>query len=127
MPALPPKVRSYLNKNYSGGKLNATATGCLADYKRTVITGDFDGDKRLDYAVKIIRGHKGYFIAFLRRETEYEAHILLSLSSIEMRNMGMTIAKKGEKYLIGDIEDNRFSHFPYDAPVIGVCESEACP
>lgn len=124
---LPAGIRGYLNKNYSGWKLTSVAPNCSSEYAQAIVTGDFDGDRKRDYAAKIIRGRKGYFIAFLERGIGYEAHVLFSTSASDIKNFGMTIAEKGEKYSIGDIEDNRYGRLPNDAPVLGACESEACP
>jgi hypothetical protein len=82
--------------------------------------------EKTDYAVKIIRGANGYFLGFLERTSGYEPHVLFSQPAREMANTGMTPARKGEKYSIGDIEDNRYGRLPNDAPIIGTCESEAC-
>lgn len=43
--------------------------------------------------------------------------------------MGLTVARKGEKYNIGDPYegDTRTARLPNDAPVIGPCESHAYP
>lgn len=124
---LPAKIRSYLNKHYSGWRLISVASNCFPDYNRAVVTGDFDGDRKPDYTVKIIRGGKGHFIGFLERAISYEAHVLLSTSASAIKTFGMTIGKKGERYSIGDYEDRRYGRLPNDAPVIGACESEACP
>ncbi len=124
---LPVQVRNYLNDSYSGWKQTVVANGCFADYKKSVVMGDFDGNGRRDYVVKFVHKSKGYFIAFLEQNTDYEPHILLSVSATEIRSMGLTVGKKGEKYSIGEVEDNKYGRLPYDTPIIGVCESEACP
>jgi hypothetical protein len=124
---LPEKLRGFLNKRHPGWRLNSEAPNCSKEYQRAIVTGDFDGDGKLDYVVKIIRGRKGYFIGLLERVRSFEAHILLETSGSQIKNFGMTRAKKGERYSIGEYEDGRYGRLPNDAPVIGPCESEACP
>ncbi len=98
---LPAKVKSYLDKNYLGWKQTSVATDCYSDFSRAIVAGDFDGDKKRDYAVKFIKGRKGYIIAFLERKTNYEAHVLESDSAAGIKNTGLSIARKGEKYPVG--------------------------
>ena len=123
-PAVPTKIQSYLNKNYSGWRQSATANNCYAEFKRAVVFGDFDGDGRRDYVVKFIHNHKGYILAFVARGIDYRPHILLDTSEGELNITGLTSARKGAK--MGN-ENGRTSRLPNDAPVIGTCESEACP
>lgn len=124
---LPSGIRSYLNTNYSGWRLVSAATNCSPEYNQAVVKGDFDGDKKPDYAVKITRGRKGYFLALLERDASYAAHVLLNTSAYQIKTFGMTISRKGERYSIGDYDNRRYGRLPNDAPVIGPCESEACP
>lgn len=120
--------RDYLDKNYSGWKQTSVATDCFSELARAVVAGDFDGDRKRDYAVKIIRGRKGYIIAILDRGTRVEAHVLVSESAADIKSMGLNIARKGEKYPIGgDYPDFTYGRLPNDAPVIGPCASEASP
>ena len=93
------------------------------------MAGDFDGNGKQDYAVRLTHKRKGYFMAFLEQKTDYQAHILLSLSATEIKQYGMTKAEKGDEYSIGDpYEDNaRTGRLPNDAPVIGPCGSLASP
>lgn len=124
--ALPPKIRNYLNENYSGWKLTSVATDCYSDFERAVVTGDFDGDRKRDYVVKITRGHRGYFIALLERRAGYEAHVLESMSATVIRNTGLSISRKGEKYPVGgDYPELIYGRLPNDAPLIGPCASHA--
>ena len=123
---LPAKVRSYLNKNYSGWKQTSVAKLCSSDFSKAIIAGDFDGDKKRDYAVKFTKGRKGYIIAFLERKTNYEAHILESDTAAGIKSTGLSIDRKGEKYPIGgDYPDLIYGRLPNDAPMIGPCASHA--
>lgn len=123
---LPVKVKSYLDKNYSGWKQTSIAKLCSSDFSLAVVAGDFDGDKKRDYAVKLIRGRKGYIIAFLERKINYEAHVLISDSAAGIQSIGLSISRKGEEYPVGgEYPDYILGKLPNDAPVIGECASHA--
>jgi hypothetical protein len=118
-PAVPAKIQSYLNENYSGWRQSATANNCFAEFKRAIVFGDFDGDGRRDFVVKFLHNRKGYILAFLARGAAYQPYVLLDTTAGELNTTGLTIARKGEK------PGN--ARLPHDAPVVGTCESEACP
>ena len=122
--ALPARIRSYLNTNYSGWALNSVANNCYPKFKRAVVIGDFDGDKKREYVVKIAQGQRGYFIALLDRRGDYEAHVLESLSIAEMKRTGLSISRRGEKYIV-DYDNQIYGRLSNDAPLIGTCESHA--
>ena len=110
------RVQSYLDKNYSGWKLEKLTSNsdCFNEFKRAVIKGDFDGDGKYDCVVRIIRGNEGYIIAFLERGTSYEVHVLIS--GVGIQNLGLSMGEKGK-------HDNVV--LQNDAPLIGECGSEA--
>lgn len=127
---LPVNVKSFLNKNYAGWKQSATNdTDCYADFRKLVVIGDFDGNGKRDYAVRMTHNRRGYLMALLGQNADYRAHVLLSVSATELKGYGMSLAKKGSKYSIGDPYegDNRTARLPNDAPVIGPCGSHAYP
>src|SRR3990170_1981543 len=70
--SLPTKVRSYLDKSYSGWKFSSVTDGCGSDFSNSKVSGDFNGDKQPDYAVKFLEGHKGYIIAFVSNSSDYK-------------------------------------------------------
>lgn len=123
---LPAKVKSYLNKNYSGWKQTFVAKLCSSDFSHAVVAGDFDGDRKMDYAVKFIRGRKGYIVAFLERKINYEAHVLSNDSATSIKSVGLSIARKGEEYPIGgEYPDYIYGRLLNDALMIGECASHA--
>ncbi|MDQ3712886.1 MAG: hypothetical protein M3388_11810 [Acidobacteriota bacterium] len=65
---LPAKINSYLNKNYAGWKISPTPNYC--GNAKSIVTGDFDGDKKNDYAAKIFKGKKDYIIVFVERKND---------------------------------------------------------
>ena len=117
---LPAKIKTYLNKNYKGWKLSPSKEGCGEETNNGVVNGNFNADKKLDYAVKITRGKKGYIIAFLAQKQNYKAFILHNYSAEEANTQSLTTYKKGEifKYNEKSIRLN------FDAPTDYFCESD---
>ena len=124
---LPAKVKSYLNKNYSGWKLSSVTDGCGSDYNNSTVSGDFNGDGKNDYAVKFIKGRRGYILAFVSSGSNYKSHTLESGSTKDIKNQGLGIARKGETYgeIINDDFDRATRRLQNDAPAGGLCESSA--
>lgn len=121
--SLPAKVTSYLDKSYSGWKLSAVAEGCNSDFNNSKVSGDFNGDKKTDYAAKFLKGRRGYIIAFVSGGSDYKPIILESGTAKEIKYQGLTIAKKGETYseIINDNFDRANRRLQNDAPVGGTC------
>jgi hypothetical protein len=125
--SLPAKISSYLNNNYKGWKLSSETDGCGAEFSKSKVSGDFNGDKKTDYAVKFLRGRKGYIIAFVSNRANYKPIILESGTTRDIKNQGLSIARKGETYgeIINDNFDRVTRRLQNDAPVGGTCESSA--
>ena len=120
---LPVKIKSYLNKNYSGWKISLTPSYC-GDGK-SVVSGDFNGDKKTDYAAKIFNGKKGYIIAFLARGTNYTPYLFHSLTAAETKETALIIYRQGEKYYTEPGEESSAMTLKNDAPYDSPCESDA--
>jgi hypothetical protein len=116
--AIPAKVRSYLKDNYSGYKLDAGDRICKS---RAVVSGNFNGDAKRDYAVMFNKGRSHYVIGFLSQGSNYKAHILEGGSASSILYVG----RKGEKYaeIVGNIDERVTRRLKYDAPGGGTCES----
>ena len=113
------KIKSYLNKNYKGWKLQKDE--CYPDSPgKAVVTGNFNGDKKLDYAVKLVRGKKGFIIAFLARKQSYKAFVLHDTDAEDVKSLSLDVWKKGERFELG--EQNVYLR--YDAPSDFRCESD---
>jgi len=121
---LPAKVKSHLNDNYSGWKLFSGARVCNS---RAVVSGNFNGDGRNDYAVMFKKGRNGYVVAFLSSGTDYKAHLLETRSSSEMQGVFLSVGRKGTTY--GEIIDENFNRrnrkLQFDAPEGGNCEASS--
>jgi len=120
---LPVKIKSYLNKNYSGWKISPTPSYC-GDGK-SVVSGDFNGDRKIDYAAKIFKGKKGYIIAFLARGTDYTPHLFHSLTAAETKETALIVYRKGEKYYTELGEESSAMTLKTDAPYDSPCQSDA--
>ena len=116
---LPTKIKSYLNKNYKGWKLQKDL--CYPDEPgKAVVTGNFNGDKKLDYAIKFVRGKKGFIVAFLAQKQSYKAFILHDTDAEDVKSLSLDVWKKGERFELG--EQNVYLR--YDAPSDFRCESD---
>jgi hypothetical protein len=121
---LPSTIRNLLNKNYAGWKLNQGVKNCAS---RPVVSGDFDGNGKIDYAVMFTTRSKGFIVAFLATGISYKALILETNSASNMKDYFLALAQKGEEYaeIINDNFDRVTRQTLTDAPVSGLCESSA--
>ena len=116
---LPTEIKSYLNKNYKGWKLQKDQ--CYPDSPgKAVVTGNFNADKKLDYAVKFVRGKKGFIIAFLALKQNYKAFVLHNTDAEDVKSLSLDVWKKGERFELGD----QNVYLRYDAPSDFRCESD---
>jgi hypothetical protein len=116
---LPTKIESYLNNNYKGWKLQKDE--CIPESPgKALVTGNFNGDKELDYAVKFVRGKKGFIIAFLGLKQNYKAFVLHNTNAKDVKTLSLDVWKKGERFELG--EQNVYLR--YDAPSDFRCESD---
>ncbi len=117
---LPTKIKSYLDKNYNGWKLSPSKKGCGEKTNNGVVNGNFNGDQKLDYAIKITSGKKGYIIAFLAQKQNYKAFVLHNYTAEEANTEYLTTYRRGEifKYNKKNIRLN------FDAPSDYFCESD---
>ncbi len=117
--SLPVKVQSYLMENYPGYKLYAGDR--ISCKSRSVVSGNFNGDAKRDYAVMFDKGRGHYVIAFLSQGSNYQPQVLVGGSSSSI----LYIGRKGEKYaeIVGNIDKRGMRRLKYDAPGGGTCES----
>ena len=121
---LPAQIRTYLNRNYKGWKLSPTTKDCAAPFTNNgVVTGNFNGDRKPDYAVKLTRGRKGYIIAFLAQNNGYKPFVLHDTDAGDVNNSSLGILKKGEEFAYGEDYEKSF-RLRYDAPQDYRCESD---
>ncbi len=120
--ALPAKIKNYLNKSYAGWKIQPTRSNCGSG--KSVVTGDFDNDRKIDYAVKIERGKRGYIVAFVARKNDYAPFVLYNLPAAELKDMTLIIYRKGEKYYTEMGEESSAITLKADALYDVPCESD---
>lgn len=123
---LPAQIKTYLTRNYRGWKLSPTTKDCGAEFTNNgVVTGNFNGDRKPDYAVKMTRGKKGYIIAFLAQNAGFKPYVLHNTDADDVNNLTLGVMKKGETFeLGGDAEDGMRLRLQYDAPEDYRCESD---
>ena len=80
---LPTSVRVMLNGRFSGWKFSEVSPEVRQFFKENmrgaspvVISGDFDGNGRRDYAVLIQRRARSYLVIFLRRTANYKMYVV---------------------------------------------------
>lgn len=89
---LPAKVKIHLDKSYSGWEYSTLSELCSSYPSESKISSDFDGNRKIDYVVKIKHGRKGYIIAFLSSGTNYKPVILESPSAIDIDGKTMELS-----------------------------------
>ncbi|HQU84088.1 MAG TPA: hypothetical protein PKY59_13220 [Pyrinomonadaceae bacterium] len=116
---LPTPIKSFLDKTYKGWKLQKDSCDPNAPGK-AVVSGNFNGDKKLDYAVKFVQGKKGFIVAFLARQKDYKAFVLHKTDANDVKTLSLDVWKKGERFELGgqDVVPK------YDAPSDFRCESD---
>ena len=106
---LPASARVMLNRRFPGWKFAEVSSDVQQFFKQemkgaspVVISGDFDGNRRRDYAVLIWHGYypkypgqataapRDYLVVFLRRGTHYKMHVIK-----EPNGEYIGLAKKG--------------------------------
>ena len=119
---LPAKVKDHLNVSYAGWKIQPTRSSCGSG--KSVVTGDFNDDRKTDYAVKIQRGRRGYIIAFVAGKNDYAPFVLYNLPAAELKDMTLIIYRKGEKYYKEMGEEKSAIKLKADALYDVPCESD---
>jgi hypothetical protein len=120
---LPTKIKSYLDKNYKGWKISPTPSYCGGG--KSIVSGDFNGDKKRDYAAKIFKGKKGYVIAFMARKDNYTPFLFHNMTAEDTKNTALLIYQKGEKYYTELGEESSAIILKNDALYDSPCESDA--
>ena len=115
---LPNTLKSYLDRNYRGWKLAGECYPTDSENKR-FISGDFDGNGRRDYAVKFVRGKRGFFMAFLENRRKWKPFYLhIWKDANEARFSDLMLMEKGEGYPEGTPRRK------FDSPADFRCESD---
>jgi hypothetical protein len=85
VPVIPEGIRECLDKNYPGWQLDPVSEEIKQFFIRrgfkflpNWVTGDFDGNGRVDYGMKIVARGKFYIIECLSKKDGLENHLLVS-------------------------------------------------
>lgn len=118
--ALPQSLKRYLDRSFRGWKL---AGECYPEgsENKQVVTGNFDGNGKEDYAVKFVRGRKGFFMAFLANGNNWRPFYLhIWDDPKDAKFSDLILFERGDKYELGE------SNFKlkFDAPADFRCESD---
>lgn len=116
---LPQEIKTFLDLRYPGWQWGRVSKE-VEDYfhaqrlpfRPNLITGDFDGNGRPDYAVKIIAGGSWQFIVFLEHEGHFQGRVLASGSGPGL-DVYLTLYRKGDRGY--DFERNKRFTFARDA------------
>ena len=80
---LPTSVRAMLDHRFAGWKFSEVSSEVSQFFKQempgaspVVISGDFDGNGKLDYAALIQHSSRYYLVAFLRQAADYKMYII---------------------------------------------------
>jgi hypothetical protein len=117
---LPRSLKGHLDSNYRGWRLAGECYEKASENKR-VLAGDFDGNGAKDYAVKFVRGGRGFMMAFLANGKRWKPFYLHIWKDAEdARLSDLMLFDKGDQYELGE------SNFrlKVDAPADFRCESD---
>ncbi len=118
--ALPSSLERFLDRNYSGWKLAGECYETPSENK-SVLRGDFDGNGKNDYAVKFVKGNKGFLMAFLANGKQWKPFYLhIWKDADDARLSDLMLFNRGDQYELGE------SNFrlKFDAPADFRCESD---
>lgn len=80
---LPASARVMLNRRLAGWEFSEVSSEVRKFFKDNMrgaspvlISGDFDGNGRLDYASLVQRGSRYYLVVFLRRGADYKMYVI---------------------------------------------------
>ena len=118
--SLPAGIKTYLNRTYAGWRLSPSEKGCGPETNNGIIKGNFNEDRRMDFAVKFTRGNRGYILAFLAVKGGYRSFVLHNTDAEEINNTSLSVWGKGDRYQLGDAD----LYVRFDAPTDFHCESD---
>lgn len=118
-PSVPALVRTALNVRYPGWVRETNPGTCDANWRSTLLSGDFNRDGAKDFLIKIRRGRNIYAVALLAAAGGFTTHEV-GESSPDLETMGIQVLKRGERYQ--DYSANRQRTAEADTIHIAACE-----
>ncbi len=96
---LPSKLKAQIDRAYPGWQYLTPLKGCAPDVKRSVLIGDFNGDGRKDFVIKIEYNNNGALVAFVSTRDGYKSSVIIRDSARVVRDIGFTIGRKGTRVI----------------------------
>ena len=101
---IPNAIKIILDRNYPGWEMGTVSNEVARFFKENkfkflpiLVSGDFDGDGRDDYAIKINFNGKWHAIVFLARGRDYKEYVLIAGGNAPDLDVYLFLYKKGEK------------------------------
>lgn len=123
---IPKAIKIILDRNYPGWEMGAVSNEVDKFFKENnfkflpvLVSGDFDGDGRNDYGIKINFKGKWHAIVFLARGGDYKEYILAGGTGPGL-DVYLSLYKKGEKGF--NFETDKYFFFKNDAIEVGFFE-----
>ena len=119
---LPTSARVMLNRRFAGWKFSDVSSEVRQFFKENMrgvspvlISGDFDGNGRPDYAALVQRGSRYYLVIFLRRSADYKMYAVRNPNGEYL-----SLARKGTRDY--NYEEQKEITYANDAIVTGILE-----
>jgi hypothetical protein len=124
---IPNSIKIILDRNYPGWEMGSVSNEVNKFIKENkfklspvLVSGDFDGDGRADYAIKINYKGKWYAIVFFDRGGDYKEYVLMSGENTPDSGIYLLLYKKGDNCL--NFETGKRFVLQNDAVEIGFYE-----
>jgi hypothetical protein len=124
---IPNAIKIRLDRNYPGWEMGVVSSEVDKFFKENkfkflpvLVSGDFDGDGRNDYAIKINFKGKWHAIVFLARGGDYKEYVLMEGGNVPGLDVYLSIYEKGEKGF--NFENGKYFFFENDAIEVGFYE-----
>jgi hypothetical protein len=124
---IPNAIKIILDRNYPGWEMGRVSIEVDKFFKENkfkffpvLVSGDFDGDGRADYAIKINYKGQWHAIIFLARGGNYEKSVLMAGGNASDLDVYLSLYNKGEEGF--NFETGKYFIFQNDAVEIGFYE-----
>lgn len=124
---LPVQITRTLNSQFPGWQAFSETDGCDVSYSKALVSGSFNQDITPDYVVRLRWRGQGRIIAFLSNGQAYNQLVLERGSFSEIRNQGLSLARRGTRLSVMVNESGRRQTMTtaHDTPLGGTCEASS--
>ena len=121
-----PDASTLIAEHYPGWMLLEGDSYCGLG-ARAEVAGDFNGDRILDHAVRIVRGDRGQIVAFLSSSRTFSRVVLEEGSRAEIMNSALGVERRGTRHSVTFNLDHGWQWITLadDAPTGGTCEASS--